>query len=258
MSGTGQVRFEQRGVVAFITFDRPEARNALDFTMYEQLLRAIDRLDGAAGVRVVVLRGAGGTFIAGTDIAHFTSFTTEEHGVLYEQQLEKVIARVESAAVPTIAVIEGIAAGGGLAIAGACDLRICTPDARFGAPIARTVGNCLSVANLSRLVAHLGPARTKAMLLLAEFLNADDARAAGFVLEVVLPEQLEQRVDALCAKLAAHAPITLQVTRAALRRISAAVQLEDEDLIRRTYGSRDFREGVAAFLEKRSPRWEGR
>jgi enoyl-CoA hydratase len=254
----GDVQFEQRGTVAHITFDRPDARNALDFEMYEKLIEAIDRLDAAVGVRVAVLRGAGGTFIAGTDIAQFTSFTTEEQGVHYEQQLERVVARVERASVPTLAVVEGFAAGGGLAIAAACDLRVCSPDARFGAPIARTVGNCLSVANLVRLVSHLGPSRTKAMLLLAEFLSAEDARAAGFVFEVVPSDALEARVQAICAKLATHAPITMQVTREALRRISAALRPDDEDLIRRAYGSRDFREGVAAFLEKRPPRWEGR
>jgi enoyl-CoA hydratase len=253
----GRVRLEVRGNVAHITFERPEARNALTWSMYEQLLALLPELDPAAGLRVAVLRGAGGTFISGTDIAHFRNFAGENDGVEYERGLDNVIAQLELVGIPTLAVIEGYAAGGGLAIAAACDLRICTPDARFGAPIARTVGNCLSVANTARLVAHLGPARTKAMLLLAEFINAADAKGAGFVLDVVDTEGLDAAVAALCQRLAAHAPITMQVTREAVRRIVAATAGQGEDLVRRAYGSRDFREGVTAFLEKRTPRFQG-
>jgi enoyl-CoA hydratase/carnithine racemase len=257
MIGEGTVRLDVRGGIAHITFERPEARNALTWSMYEQLLALLPKLDPATGLRVAVLRGAGGTFISGTDIAHFRNFAGESDGVEYERGLDNVIAQLEAVRVPTLAVIEGYAAGGGLAVAAACDLRICTPDARFGAPIARTVGNCLSVANTARLVAHLGPARTKAMLLLAEFITAADAKSAGFVLEVVESAAIDQRVAALTERLAAHAPITMQVTKEAVRRIVAATAGQGEDLVRRAYGSRDFREGVTAFLEKRTPRFQG-
>ena len=253
----GTVRLAVQGSVAHITFERPEARNALSWSMYEQLLALLPALDPASGLRVAVLRGAGGSFISGTDIAHFRNFAGEEDGVAYERGLDNVIAQVEAVRIPTLAVIEGYAAGGGLAIAAACDLRICTPDARFGAPIARTVGNCLSVANTARLVAHLGPARTKAMLLLAEFVGAADAKSAGFVLDIVEPAVIDQRVTALCERLSAHAPITMQVTKEAVRRIVEATAGQGEDLVRQAYGSRDFREGVTAFLEKRTPRFQG-
>jgi enoyl-CoA hydratase/carnithine racemase len=254
----GEVRCEVRGITAHVTFARPRARNAMTWAMYEQLSAALERLDAEADVRVAVLRGAGGCFVAGTDITQFASFATGDDGLAYERRLDAVLARLESVRVPTIAVVEGTAAGGGLALAAACDLRLCTPDARFGVPIAKTVGNCLSMANLARLVMHLGTSRVKSLLWTADFMSADEARARDFVLEIVAPHLLESRIDALCAQLASHAPITLQVTREAIRRIVAAVAASGDDLVHRAYGSHDFHEGVAAFIAKRAPNWEDR
>lgn len=256
-TGDGHVRYERRDAAALITFDRPAARNAMTWEMYEQFAEALARLEMEDDVRVAVLRGAGGQFVAGTDIRQFAAFRSDEDGVAYERILDDVVATLERARVPTVAVVEGHAAGGGLAIAAACDLRLCTPDARFGVPIARTVGNCLSMANHARLVRHLGESRTKALLFTASFIPADEARACGFVMEVVQPHLLEARVDALCTQLAGHAPITLQVTKETLQRLADGVA-GGEDLVRRAYGSRDFHEGVAAFVAGRPPRWEGR
>jgi enoyl-CoA hydratase/carnithine racemase len=253
----GVVRFERRGTTAVITFDRPSARNAMTWTMYEQLDQALDRIAAETDLRVAVLRGAGGHFVAGTDIAQFVDFRTGDDGVAYERQLEAVIAKLESLRVATIAAVEGYAAGSGMVLAAACDLCVCTPNARFGVPIARNVGNCLSMANYSRLVAGLGAARTKALLLTADFISAQEARAIGFVLAVAEPDAFDAQVDALCARVATHAPMTVQVTKEAVRRIVSR-STDDDDLVRRAYASRDFHEGVAAFMEKRSPRWEGR
>ena len=254
----GVVRYERRGTSAIITLDRPGARNALTWAMYEQLDEALDRVAGERDLCVAVLRGAGGHFAAGTDIAQFTGFTSGDDGVAYERRLESVVAKVESLSVPTVAAVEGYALGGGLMLATACDVRLCAPNARFGVPIARTVGNCLSMANYARLVASFGAARTKALLFTADFIWAAEARAIGFVLDVVEPSELDAQVDALCSTLASHAPVTLQVTREAIRRIVERVTADGDDLVRRAYESRDFHEGVAAFTERRPPRWEGR
>lgn len=256
--GAGVVRHERKGATAFVTFDRPSARNAMTWHMYEQLVAVLDAIDADGDIRVVVFRGAGGSFVAGTDISQFADFTTGDDGVAYERRIDSVMARLERLRVPTLAVIEGHATGGGLVLAAACDLRLCTPDARFGIPIARTVGNCLSMANYARLVLLLGASRTKRLVFTAEPMTADEALARDVVMEVVEATGLEQRVEARCAQLAAMAPLTLRATREAIRRIVAAVVAEGDDLVREVYGSRDFREGVAAFISRRQPQWDGR
>lgn len=255
----GAVRYERDGVVGRITFDRPAARNAMTWTMYGELADACGKVAADSEVRVAVLRGAGGkAFVAGTDIGQFRDFKSGEDGVDYERRVAKYLTAVEELPVPTIAVVEGWAIGGGLAIAAACDLRVATPGSRFGVPIARTLGNCLSIANYACLAAELGLARTKRMLLLAEMLAADELFAAGFLAEIIAPAELDARVDKLCERLAGNAPITMRVTKESLWRLLHAGLPDGEDLIRQCYGSQDFHIGVESFLEKREPRWTGK
>jgi enoyl-CoA hydratase/carnithine racemase len=257
MSGSdGVVRLEQRGAVATITFDRPRARNAMTWAMYEQLDQALDRVEADRDVRVVVLRGAGGHFVAGTDISQFTEFTSGDDGLAYETRLETIVAKLEQARAATIAAVEGFAVGAGLVLAAACDLRIAAPSARFGVPIARTVGNALSLINYARLVALLGASRTKAMMFTTDFISAEEARSIGFVTTLVEEPAFDSELDALSARISTYSPITIQVTKEAVRRI--VTRNDGADLVQRAYGSSDFHEGVAAFVEKRAPKWEGR
>lgn len=255
----GRVRLERDGPVARITFDRPQARNAMTWEMYEQLGGVLDTLETDPDIRVAVLRGAGGrAFVAGTDITQFTRFETVDDGIAYEATIDALIDRIEALPLPTVALVEGYAVGGGLAIAAACDLRLCTTDAKFGLPIARTVGNCLSMRNYARLVSLVGAARTRTLILTAQMMAADEARGAGFVLDVVAPADMDARAQELVDRLLRNAPITMRVTKEAIRRIVAAGLPDGADLIRAAYGSEDFREGVAAFVAKRDPEWRNR
>lgn len=255
----GEVRLVRDGAVATILFDRPQARNAMTWRMYEGLAAACEQLSGDAGVRMAVLRGVGGkAFIAGTDIAQFLEFTTAEQGVAYEAKMEAYLGALEALPMPTLAVVEGWAIGGGLAIAACCDLRIASTGTKFGVPIARTLGNCLSVANYARLVVALGLARAKRMLLMAENIPAEDALAAGFLMDVVDPAALDQRIAEICDRLKGNAPVTMRVTKEAMRRLQLAGLPDGDDLIRACYGSDDFSAGVKAFVEKRTPKWSGR
>lgn len=247
------------GPVAVATVNRPAARNAMTMAMYAALADFCARVDDSADVRVAVLRGAGGkAFVAGTDINHFRDFRGAEDGIEYEREIEAVLDRLERVTVPTIAVVDGYATGGGLSIATACDLRICTPSAKFGLPIARTLGNCVSMPTYARLVGLLGAARTLQLIYTAGFLDAGEAVRLGLATELVADADLDTRLNELCAQLANQAPLTMRASKTALRRLRNHALPPDDDLIALCYGSDDFREGVAAFLEKRPPRWRGR
>jgi enoyl-CoA hydratase/carnithine racemase len=256
-----EVQFTSEGSVAFLTFNRPEARNAMTWPMYDALADACEQVDAAAHVRAFVLRGTGDAFVAGTDISQFTTFVSAGDGIAYERRMEQVIERLERVAVPTIAQVHGVAAGGGCLIALACDLRVCSPAARFGVPIARTLGNCLSARNCARLVEAIGPARAKDLLFTARLIDAAEAFAIGLATRVVAPEALDAAVLELAQTIAGHAPLTLRTAKEAIRRAGRARHRDEdfgEDLIAACYGSADFREGVAAFLEKRPARFTGR
>lgn len=254
-----ELRFEREGPVAVLTFNRPEQRNAMTWAMYEGLVAACDAVDGDAELRVLILRGAGGkAFVAGTDISQFSTFDSPEDALGYERRMDHVITRLETVTKPTIAAIAGVAVGGGATIAMASDLRYCTPESRFGIPIARTLGNCLSMANYARLVDLVGPARAKELIFTARLVSAEEAQACGLVNEIVPADRLEDRVREVARQIAGHAPLTLRVTKEALRRLQLHRRApEADDLILRAYMSEDFREGIAAFLGKRPPRFQG-
>jgi enoyl-CoA hydratase len=241
----------QDGGVLTVTFNRPEQRNAMTFAMYEGLEEACERADTDDSVRVLVLRGAGGrAFVAGTDIAQFLEFTSGDDGIAYEERITRVVNRLEDVTVPTVAAVEGACVGGGLALAAACHLRISTRSSKFGVPIARTLGNCLSMNTYSLLVHHLGPARTLDLLLRARLLTGEEAHGAGFVGELV--------DDGGLGTLLAHAPLSMKAAGQAVARLRRAGLPDGDDLVREVFGSEDFRAGVRAFVAREQVTWRGR
>ena len=254
--------FEVDAPIATLTFNRPDTRNAMTWRMYESLVEACERVDGDAAIRVMVLRGAGGrAFIAGTDIAQFQEFSSREDGVKYEQRLDTVLDRLERVTKPTIAAVQGVAAGGGCAIACACDLRVATPDATFGVPIGRTLGNTLSAATTSRMLHLLGPARFKEMMFTGRLVTAAELHAAGIVSRIADASVIDRTVRELALEIASNAPLTIRSVKEMTRRLLSKRRLtaeEERQLIELCYMSADFKEGVTAFLAKRPPKWSGK
>jgi len=257
---TADVLLERDGATAILTFNRPDARNAMTFEMYDTLHDLCERLDADPDVRVLILKGAGDrAFASGTDIRQFLDFKTEQDALAYEARLSRTLARLAGMRKPTIAMAQGDAVGGGFFIALACDLRLAAPHARFGVPVARTLGNFLAPVSLSLLAATVGPVRAREIVLTARLLDAAEARAIGLVDQVHPATELEPRARELASSLAGLAPLTLAATKEATRRVIAALTPHNlDDLILSCYMSRDFHEGVRAFLEKRRPVWQGR
>jgi enoyl-CoA hydratase/carnithine racemase len=252
--------FDLRDGIGKVTFNRPQARNAFTFAMYERLAEICEQANNDRSIKVLVFQGAGDkAFASGTDINQFRAFTTPQHALDYESRIDRVLGQLEQCRVPTIAAINGACTGGGAGIAACCDLRIGTKSVRMGFPIARTLGNCLSMSNISRLTALVGPARVKDLIFTARLLGAEEAAAIGLLSEVVedLPA-LQKRADELAANVAGNAPLTLNATKQAVARLVRRLSREEgEDLILMCYMSHDFREGLDAFLNKRAPKWAG-
>jgi enoyl-CoA hydratase len=255
-----EILYEVNDGVGRITFNRPEARNAFTFRMYERLAEICHGAAADSSVKVLVLTGAGeSAFAAGTDISEFKKFSTAQDALDYEVRMNNLLDALERIPIPTIAAIAGACMGGGTTIAACCDLRIGMANARFGVPIARTLGNCLSMANYARLVALLGQARTKEILFTGRLVESGEAHSLGLLSEV-LPDYaaLQGRADELARTLASRAPLTLRATKEALRRIKEKMTPEEDgNMILSCYMSRDFQEGMDAFLNKRAPKWTG-
>ncbi len=257
---SSDILFDQRDGIGKVTFNRPQARNAFTFEMYERLAQICEQANRDRAIKVLVFQGAGDkAFAAGTDINQFRDFTTAQHALDYEARIDRVLTTLEECRVPTIAAITGACTGGGAGIAACCDLRIGTKTTKFGFPIARTLGNCLSMSNISRLSALIGPARVKDIIFTARLVGADEAASVGLLSEVVEDvAALARRADELAILIAGHAPLTLNATKQALARLQRRLSGEEgEDLILMCYMSRDFREGLDAFLNKRPPQWLG-
>ncbi|MEO0773357.1 MAG: enoyl-CoA hydratase/isomerase family protein [Pseudomonadota bacterium] len=256
---TKDILTDLRGQTLWVTFNRPEARNAMTFGMYEELAKICSTVPQDGSVKAMVVAGAGGkAFAAGTDMTQFRAFETPEDAWVYEDEISRVLTAVDMCPVPTIAAIHGACTGGGASIAAACDLRICSASLKFGFPIARTLGNCLNAGNLARLTELMGAGRVRDMIFTARLVGAEEAMNIGLVSEVLQEEDslLASAAD-LADRLAGMAPLTLRATKEAMRRNREALSVDDKDLIALCYMSQDFKHGLEAFLAKEKPDWTG-
>lgn len=256
---SSEITSELRDQTLWVTFNRPEARNAITFAMYKELARICAEMPTDGSVRAMVVHGAGGkAFAAGTDMTQFRAFETEQDALDYEDEITRVLTAVDQCPVPTVAAMHGACTGGGASIAAACDIRITSAQLKFGFPIARTLGNCLNAGNLARLSELMGAGRVREMIFTARLMGAEEALAAGLVSEVLPDEDsLMTRAAELADHLAGMAPLTLRATKEAMRRNRAALAVEDADLITLCYMSNDFKHGLEAFLAKQKPEWSG-
>lgn len=243
-----------------IRINRPESRNAFKLAMYAELARICRGVPTDGSVKALIIQGVGDrAFAAGTDMTEFRGFSTPQDALDYEENMDKVLGDVERCPVPTIAAITGACTGGGAAIAAACDIRICDSRLKWGFPIARTLGNCLSIGNLARLSVLIGHGRLREILFTARLIGAEEAHQIGLVSEVhETADAVRERAGAIAETLKDHAPLTMRATKEAMRRLrTLGPGADDSDLVTLCYMSRDFRDGMEAFLAKRKPDWRG-
>ncbi|MFA6116676.1 MAG: enoyl-CoA hydratase [Sphingomonas sp.] len=257
---TGQTILERDDAIARVRFDNVPAHNALTHQMWVDLHDICVQLANDPTVRVVVFRGTGGkAFISGTDISSFADFSSGQDGLDYENEIDVFMGSIDKIPAITIAVVEGWAVGGGINISSACDFRIATPNSKFGSPIGRTIGNCLSSSSVARVGGAVGVQIAKRMVLLGEFITAQEMLDSGFLYKMVEAEELDAAVEALVQRASENAPLTTKTTKETIRRMTFDGLPDIQQLISDVYGSNDFRRGVHDFLAKtkKTPIWTG-
>ena len=256
MSQAAKIKFAIQGAVARIMLDRPEKLNALDPEMLIALEEAVTQAEQSRQVRVIVLAATGEkAFCVGADILAWTALSPLDMWSEWVRRGHRIFERLERAKQPVICAIQGFAYGGGLELALACDIRIVTDSARFAMPEVK-LGTVPGWGGTDRLPRLIGSARAKQMIFTGEPIAADVAERWGLANEVVPAASLSERVAGLAEKIAGNAPVAVQTAKqliaspspATLESLAAAVNAFSDDA----------REGLAAFREKRSPKFEGR
>ena len=263
MALTDKVISRKDGNVGYVIFNNPERRNAMSLEMWEATTRLMSEYAKDDSIRVVVLSGAGDkAFVAGADISKFGDERSSEEGVKkYNDAVEAAYASVHEFPKPTIAMIRGFCVGGGMGIASCCDLRIASEDARFAVPAAK-LGLGYGYPGVKRLMDIVGPSFTKEIFYTARLFDVMEAVEMGLVNRVVENSELEFYVKDYAATIAANAPLTVDsikfIVGEACKDESQRDMKHCDDVVQACFNSEDYKEGRAAFMEKRKPVFKGR
>jgi len=259
-SPRGEVRTEVKGAIGYLIISNPRKHNAMSMDMWEAFASGIAALDAEAGVRVIVVQGDGETaFVSGADISQFEHQRTHDQSE-YEAIAADAYGAPGRASKPVIAAIRGICMGGGLGLAAACDLRVCSTDSRFRMPAAR-LGLGYSVEGVQRFIDLVGPQNVVDLFMTARIFGAEEALRIGFVSAVETPQRVHAKVAEIASAIAENAPLTVRAVKLAVR----AAHSRDEEVVAAAkravlacMASADYLEGQSAFREKRQPAFRGK
>jgi enoyl-CoA hydratase len=248
----------QTDTLATVRLNRPDKRNALTLAMWRDLEQAFQQLERDDALRCIVVRGAGGNFAAGADLSEFPTLrATADQAESYGKQMVAALTAIRDCRHTTVAAIEGLCVGGGLEIALMCDLRLATPDSRFGIPIQK-VGVAMPYPELAILTQMLGRPTMLALLLEGQLHDAAWAERHGLLTRIAT--DLEGDLSAAVGRMLGGSPVSHRHHKHYTRRAVDMLQALDAAEVRRSYAAAetaDYREGIAAFLDRRTPKFPG-
>ena len=250
---------ETHNNMLWITFNRPDARNAITFEMYDKLGELCKDATSDSSIKAIIITGIGNyAFSSGTDITQYKNLENKTDPIKYEKRIETVLETIERCPLPTVASINGVCTGMGVMIAAVCDIRIAVNDARFGFPFPLRLGSCISALNLARLTALIGSGRTREFIFSARFMHAVEAKDIGLISEIShTMAAMKAESESMARHLSQMAPLTIQATKEAMHRNLVASTVDDSDLFELCFLSKDFQNGLEAFIAKEKPNWTG-